>query len=102
MRREDPVGRYAMLLWQHRAEGRLRSGDVLRLGRELSRAIWQEQEEDAGYLAETDHRVRWCREVLQRLLAKEKDLRTDAPLEAVAAMLMGVAEEAAGLERVGD
>lgn len=103
MNREGPVGQYGRKLWDARAELRLTSGDAMRLGRELGRAIYQEQEADAGYLAETDHRVRWCREVLQRVIKKQRDLRCeDAALEAVAAMLLGRQETAVAVERVKD
>lgn len=103
MRADDAVGRYARILWDARAERRLTSGDAMRLGRELSRAIYQEQEADADYLAETDHRVRWCREVLQRLIKKQRDLRCeDAALEAVSAMLLGRQEEELAVDRVKD
>jgi hypothetical protein len=89
MRAEDAVGRYARILWDARAERRLSRHDALRLGRELGRAIYQKQEEDEKYLAETDHRVRWCREVLQCLVACQPVQRADEPLEAVVAMLLG-------------
>lgn len=94
MRVDDAVGRYARILWDARAERRLSRHDALRLGRELQRAIYQKQEEDEKYLAETDHRVRWCREVLQCLVACESVQRADEPLEAVVAMLLGREETA--------
>ena len=92
MRADDAVGRYARILWDAREERRLSRYDALRLGRELGRAIYQQQEADEKYLAETDHRVRWCREVLMCLVACEPVLRADDPLEAVAAMLLGRTE----------
>jgi hypothetical protein len=103
MRTEDAVGRFSLILWEAREEGRLRRGDVLRQGRELQRAIFQKQEADAAYLAETDQRVLWCREVLREAQVGSVPPRAAADLEAVAGMLLGKMEPVESrLSAVGD